>query len=97
MVLMMELTEGARLLRWAVDPANENRAMTQADLARILEVSAPTVHDWIRGAKRPRAERREAIRAVLAPYGVDVPVAAWLTSAERGEPSELDGLTDSED
>lgn len=35
--------------------------LTQAEVAHQLGVSGPTVHDWERGRKRPRAGLRAAI------------------------------------
>lgn len=67
---------GARLLRELL----QTRGLTQSDAARAIGVSAPTIHDWVTSAKRPRAAHREAIEVWTAGA---VPASAWETEEER--------------
>ena len=57
-----------------------SRQITQKEAAIALGVSGPTINDWLHAKKRPRAAHRIAVAKWT---GDLVPVAAWLTSAER--------------
>jgi transcriptional regulator with XRE-family HTH domain len=54
--------------------------ITQLAAATALGVSDPTVHDWVTGAKRPKAHHRQAI-AVWT--NGEVPTDSWLKADER--------------
>jgi transcriptional regulator with XRE-family HTH domain len=58
----------------------EKTGKKQADLARALNVSRASVHDWLAGVKRPREPMRRLIE--LWTDG-DVPEGAWVSRAER--------------
>lgn len=73
---MVMLTSGAVLLREFI----EDNKLSQKQAADALGVKPPTIHEWITGAKRPRAEHREAIS--IWTHG-SVPVANWLLEEER--------------
>lgn len=70
------MTDGAARLQAFI----KRHGLTQLAAANALGVSDPTVHDWVTGAKRPKAHHRQAIEAWT---GGAVPVAAWLTKEER--------------
>lgn len=71
---MLTLTEGAAALRKAIDEMD----ISDAAAARLANVSGPTMHDWLTGAKRPRLERRMWLQHV---FGVRADL--WMTDAER--------------
>jgi transcriptional regulator with XRE-family HTH domain len=54
--------------------------LTQSAAGRALGVTPPTIHDWLKGVKRPRASMRAAIE--LWTSGA-VPGGAWGTSKDR--------------
>lgn len=54
--------------------------LTQAEAAKRLGVSAPTMHDWLTGAKRPTAVWRDAIERLSSG---SVPASSWVTPEER--------------
>lgn len=70
------MTEGARRLAAFL----RNNGITQLSAAEALGVSDPTVHDWVSGAKRPKAHHRDAIATWTR--GV-VGTETWLTAEER--------------
>ena len=39
----------------------ESRGKTQKELAEIVGVSAPTIHDWLKGSKLPRMDKVERL------------------------------------
>lgn len=53
--------------------------ISQADAARALGVSSPTIFDWIKGTKRPRPAHREAIERWTEKVVAD----QWKTKGER--------------
>ena len=79
---MAGLSRGATDLRAFLKAHN----ITQLAAAGALGVSAVTLHDWLTGAKRPRAERREAIARWTRGA---VPESAWATSDERAAASKV--------
>jgi transcriptional regulator with XRE-family HTH domain len=56
----------------------ETRVMSQAELARRIGVSQPTVSDWANAKIRPEAHHRQAVERVLG-----IPADGWMTDAER--------------
>lgn len=71
------MTDGATLLGAFL----RAHAITQLACANALGVSDPTVHDWVTGSKRPRANHRDAIAVWTRG---EVPADAWLTAEELG-------------
>lgn len=69
------MTPGAVLRRW-----REGVGIKQAELARRLHVSAPSISDWEADKKLPRIEH--AIALANASDG-EVPVSVWVRS--KGE------------
>ena len=68
-------TDGAKQLAAYL----KGRGLPQCRLADAIGVSHPTVHDWLHGARRPRAVHR----ALIAKWTSDeVAVAAWVTGEE---------------
>ncbi len=57
----------------------KRNGISQRAAAAALGVSAPNMHDWLAGAKRPRAENRVAIDRWTAGA---VPAASWSTPDE---------------
>lgn len=57
----------------------KQNGLSFADAAKALFVSAPTIHDWIHGVKRPREHRRKAISIWTKGRVFE---AAWETVAE---------------
>lgn len=70
------MTDGARLLGEFL----RRNGLTQLAAGRAIGVSDPTIHDWVTGAKRPRAHHREAVAVWTSS---EVPCDAWLTEQER--------------
>lgn len=69
------LTGGARLMeRYLTE-----KGLKQTHAAKALDVSDPTVSDWLSGEKRPRAETRDLIETWT---GGAVPAGAWKTAEE---------------
>jgi DNA-binding transcriptional regulator YdaS (Cro superfamily) len=54
--------------------------LTQRAAASAVGVSAPTMHDWITGAKRPSSRHRESIERWT---NGEVAAAAWATEDEQ--------------
>lgn len=62
---------------------------SQAELARLLEVTQPCVSNWERGTARPK----ESMRVLLAKAtGGAVPALAWMRVRERRQFERI-GLT----
>lgn len=70
------MVDGSSLLREFL----QKHDVTQLAASKALGVSDPTIHDWVKGTKRPRAHHREAI-AVWT--GGEIPIEAWLRDDER--------------
>lgn len=70
------MTPGASLLEAFL----RVNSITQMAASKALGVSDPTIHDWVSGAKRPRAHHRKAIDVWT---GGSVPELAWATDDER--------------
>lgn len=73
---MSDRTKGAELLASFIS----DRGLKNADAARAVRVSDVTVHHWIRGTIRPRAEKRDALEVWT---GGAVPATAWSKEEER--------------
>lgn len=73
----MPRTEGSRALAAILRPPKP-RLMTQAELARQLEVSAQAVSDWLRGDSLPRPETMAKIEDITG-----VPMRSWTVPAEE--------------
>jgi len=69
-------TDGALALRRFFA---EHPKLSQYWLADALGVKQSAVSRWVVGKQRPRAHLRVALDALLG-----IPVADWLTAAERG-------------
>lgn len=70
---MHESPARAKLVEWiAVD------GHSQAQIARALAVSQPSVHAWVRGAYRPEQHYRQALEALTG-----IPAADWELEEER--------------
>ncbi len=69
------MSDGATLLRGFLD----RNDVTQKAASIALDVSDPTINDWVNGAKRPRAHHRDAIAVWTRG---EVPASAWLLEAE---------------
>lgn len=76
----MAHTEGSRALAAILRPPKPKH-MSQAELARKLEVSAQAVSDWLRGDTLPRPELMAKIEDILG-----VPMRAWTVEIPEGEP-----------
>ena len=72
---MATRSEGARRLRTFL----KTHKITAADAARALDVSAPTMGDWLKGTKRPRETYR---RAIAVWTGDAVPADAWALASD---------------
>lgn len=71
------LAAGELLLDWLT-----SHGLSQAAAARTLGVTAPCVHDWIRGSRTPQPPYRDAIaRWTAGAVSSDV----WLAPDERRE------------
>ena len=68
-------TLGARLLL----QFRHQNDLTQTDVALALGVSTPTIHDWERGRKRPKAHHRDDIATWTKGF---VPASAWKRPGE---------------
>lgn len=55
-----------------------SRGLSMRACGLALRVQGPTVHSWIHGTKRPRAEYRDVIEATFG-----VPASAWKTDDDR--------------
>lgn len=79
---MADAATGARILTGAemLHAFLQRNGVTQVAASLALNVSDPTVNDWIYGKKRPRTHHREAI--ALWTNG-EIPVDVWLTDDER--------------
>lgn len=53
-------------------------ALSQADLARCIGVSGPSLHAWKTGASRPEAHFRQALQREIG-----LQADAWMTPQER--------------
>lgn len=73
----MVVTKAGRALRAALAPGNPGRVMTQADLAKRLNVSQPSVSEWTRFRSRPESHFRKAIELALG-----IPENDWMTPSE---------------
>jgi hypothetical protein len=69
------MADGATLLRGFLD----RHGLSQGDAAEALGVSDPTVHDWLKGAKRPRSHHRDAVATWTSG---EVPAVAWVLDEE---------------
>ena len=66
----------------------ERRGKTQKELAEIVGVSAPTMHDWLKGKKYPRIDKIE----ILADYfGI---LKSDLIEDKKEKPAIDDGFTE---
>lgn len=75
----MVVTKGGTALRALLArKVKRRRRMTQAQLARELGVSQPTVSDWMRMHNRPESHLRKAIERVL-----NISADDWMTEDER--------------
>lgn len=54
-------------------------SLNQSDAARAVGVSVPTMHDWLKGAKRPRATHRKTLDKWSRGA---IPAASWETPDE---------------
>jgi hypothetical protein len=72
-----ETSRGAALLDEFLKSKGRGAA---ARCAEDLSVSAPTIHDWVSGVKRPKGPRREALEIWT---GGAVPRDAWDLAGER--------------
>lgn len=70
-----ELTRGATALRGFI----EAHGLSLKAAATGLRIEGPTLHAWMSGMKRPRAEQR--MRIARWTHGA-VPCDAWLTDCE---------------
>jgi transcriptional regulator with XRE-family HTH domain len=73
----MVVTKAGRALRAALSASNPKRKMTQAELARRLGISQPSVSEWTRFQSRPESHFRKAIQGALG-----IPENDWMTAAE---------------
>jgi transcriptional regulator with XRE-family HTH domain len=73
---MRKRTHGARLLSAFL----EAHGLRNADAARALGVSDPTIYDWLRGEKRPRGPYRKAIEIWT---GAAVSESSWEKDEDR--------------
>lgn len=72
-----------RLKAWC-----EERGLSAADLARLVNVSRAAASRWCRGLRRPKpAERARIAKVTKGAIAVD----AWLTAAEKKRESFLKG------
>lgn len=74
---MVVPSEGAKRLREFL----QAHGLKQTRLAELLSVSDPTIHDWLKGTKRPRKKFRRAIETWTKG---EVSASAW------GEPEDAD-------
>ncbi len=72
----------------------KRNGLTQLAAAEALGVSDPTVHDWVTGAKRPRAHHREAISVWT---GGEISSDSWLVDEERVAMAAVRPFTPTED
>ena len=68
-------TEGRSLLLAYFE---KKASMTQAELARTIGISEPSVHAWRKGKARPAPHFRKALCRL-----VGIREAAWMTPRER--------------
>lgn len=76
----MPRSEGSRALAEILRPPV--RRLTQAQLARELEVSAQAVSDWLRGDSLPRPELMAKIEDITG-----VPMRSWTVKLAEAEGS----------
>lgn len=74
----MVTTKAGRALRAALSSTNPRRLMSQAELARRLGVSQPSVSEWTRCRSRPETHLRLAIERLLG-----IPAGDWMTADEQ--------------
>ena len=75
-------TAGEAMLRRSL----KRRRVSQAELARRLDVTRQTVHEWLTGVRRPSAERRRELLELLGvPFVSWDRVASWKPSDEDDE------------
>jgi transcriptional regulator with XRE-family HTH domain len=67
------VTKGAAALRLAL-----REQMSQSALARILDVSQPTISDWVNGKCAPKPKYQVALKYIFGISFID-----WLTAEDR--------------
>jgi len=68
----------------------ESRGKTQKEVAEVVGVSSPTMHDWIKGKKMPRMGKVELLANYFGCLKSD------LLEDKKEKPTEDDGLTENQ-
>ncbi len=82
-------TDDLQKFRWRLKQATERRGLSQADVARQMNSTAPRVGNWYQGRNKPKPAERPILAALL---GVD---QDWLING-IGEPTVKDSYLQNE-